>query len=110
MDCSDSRKRLRNYRDEETGSIESKKQLALKEIEKVCDAVNVKVLTTSEEQCIYKITDYVKGGSLRPINSSVNLVHRSGFLNELLEEIKITIKGCIITLDHAETYITIDWS
>lgn len=110
MDCSDSRKRLRNYRDEETLSTESKKQLVLNEIAKVCDAVNVKVLTTNEEQCIYKIADYVKGGSLRPLNSSVNLVHRSGFLNELIEEIKITFTGCIITLDRSETYITVDWS
>jgi hypothetical protein len=109
MDFTDSRKRLRNYREEETLSTESR-QLVLKEIEKVCDAVNVKVLTTSEEQCIYKIADYVKGGSLRPINSSVDLVHRSSFLNELIEEIKVLFNGCIITLDPTETYITIDWS
>lgn len=109
MDFSDSRKRQRNYRDEEPFSVESK-QLVLKEIEKVCDAVNVMVLTTSERQCIYKIADYVKGGSLRPINSSVNLVHRSSFLNELLEEIKATFNGCVVTLDPTESHITIDWS
>jgi hypothetical protein len=109
MDFSDSRKRQRTYRDEETESVESK-QRVLNEIDKVCAAVNVKILTTNERQCIYKVADYVKGGSLRPINSSVNLVHRDGFLNELLEEIAITFKDCLITLDPTETYITIDWS
>ena len=67
MDFSDSRKRQRTYRDEETGSVESK-QRVLNEIDKVCAAVNVKILTTNERQCIYKVADYVKGGSLRPIS------------------------------------------
>ncbi len=110
MEFNDSRKRMRteDYR-ETTNSVESK-QRVLNEIEKVCAAVNVKIFTTSERQCVYKIADYVKGSSLRTMNSSVNLVHRDGFLNELLEEIAVTFKDCIITLDPSESYITIDWS
>ena len=109
MDFSDSRKRMRNYRDEEPLSVESKKRV-LDEIDKVCAAVNVKVTTTNEQKCVYKIGERVKGGSLRLKNSSVNLVHRDGFLNELLEEVAVTFKDCLITLDPSETYITIDWS
>lgn len=109
MDFSDSRKRQRNYRGEETESVESK-QRVINEIDKVCAAVNVKIFTTNERQCTYKVADYVKGSSLTPINSSVNLFHRDGFLNELLEELAVTFKDCLITLDPSETYITIDWS
>ena len=38
----------------------------------------------------------------------VNLQHDK--INELIDEVKYTFGGCIISVDESESYITIDWS
>jgi len=110
MEFDGSRKRMRTDDYEETTTSVESKRLVLDELDKICAAVNVKITTTNEQKCVYNIANYVKGSSLRAKNSSINLVHRGGFLNELIDEVIYTFGGCIISLDESKSYITIDWS
>jgi len=110
MEFDGSRKRMRTEDYNESTNSVGSKRLVLDELDKICAAVNVKITTTNDRTCVYKIADYVKGGSLRAKNSAVNYVHRGGFLNELVDEVKYTFSGCIIKVDESESYITIDWS
>jgi hypothetical protein len=105
MDFSNNRKRPRIFGLEEAERADTKKTL-LKEIQKICKCVEIKVTTTSEQNYIYEITDVVKSGVMRSesIDQSVR------FLTVLLEEIKRTFNGCNIIIDPLETYIMIDWS
>jgi len=105
MDFSNNRKRPRIFGLEEAELADTKKTL-LKEIQKICKCVEIKVTTTSEQNYIYEITDVVKSGVMR----SESIGQSVRFLTVLLEEIKRTFNGCNIIIDPLETYIKIDWS
>ena len=104
-----SRERLQNYRANEAVSTETKQRVS-KEIQKICNDIEKKVLTTDERKYIYRIAEVVKYGELMPMNSQVSLFHPMGFLKELLVAIKQAFPDSNIVLDPLETYIVIDWS
>jgi len=104
-----SRSRLQNYKVNEAVSAETKHRV-MSELKNICKAVETKVLSTNEPKYIYRISEQVKYGEMRPRNSPVSRVDIPGILKELLSAIKNTFPDSTITVDPLESYIVIDWS
>jgi len=89
------RARLQNYR-----VRGYKRELVSKEMEKICRAVEAKVLTTNECVYLYEIPVHMKHSQSNP----------EGCVRELLTAIVTHFPDSSIVMDPLEIFIGIDWS
>jgi hypothetical protein len=109
------RKRLRNYFDDEAIEI-NVKQRVCEEVKQICTNVEKIATTRGGTMYVHGIRDDVKYGIFNTMNNVTGKKglgpHASypGILKEVLDALKILFPDSDIVTDPLETYIIIDWS
>lgn len=107
-----SRKRLRNYLEDEAVEANTKAHVC-QEVKKICANVEKVILANASTKYVYQIPESVKHGMQFfhfVAGSHPRQATYPGILKDLLDALKLMFPDSDIVTDPLETYIIIDWS